>query len=274
MKSILYANSYITKFYNDDSFWGKIKDRFKVKIKEELFIKELKLKIKNVKFPPNININSYNSNILTAKRISKTKDIELAPKVYRYLDYTLYNKFQKNLMAFSIVESSKIILRNKKKSIRQSCIVVYDASDPILFNTICYLAKEAKYVILLSTEIIKLGDIRQYIIANYGVTPIITSDLKFSFKNADFIITSRRITVDNNQCVWYLDNAYVPYNIDANIVNDVSYKIPWNFKYDEISAELLGSILSQMDEKDVKKSLSYNGIFLDKIKFNKNVLTL
>jgi len=252
VKSVLYADSNITKFYDDDSFWGSIKDRFKIRMKEELFIKELKLKIKNIKFPPNININSYNNNILRAKKMCKIKDIELAPKVYRYLDYTLYSKFQKNLMAFSIVESSKIILRNKKKSIRRSCMVVYDASDPILFDTICYLAKEAKYIILLSEEITKVNNISKYIMANYGVTPIITSDIEFSFKNGDFIITSKGITIDNNKCVWYVDNSYIPYNINNNIVNDISYKIPWKFKYNEVSFELLGSILSQMDEQDVK----------------------
>lgn len=273
MKSILYADSNMAKFYDDNSFWGNIKDRFKMRVKEELFIKELKLKIKNVKFPPNININSYNSNILRAKKMCKIKDIELAPKVYRYLDYTLYSKFQKKLMAFSIVESSKIILRNKKKSIRCSCMAVYDAADPILFDTICYLSREAKYIILISKKITKVNDISEYIIANYGVTPIITSDIKFSFKNADFIITSRRITMSNNKYVWYVDNSYIPCS-NNNIVNDISYKVPWEFKYKEVSFELLGSILSQMDERDVKKSLNYNGIFLDKIKFNKNVLIL
>ena len=273
MKSIMYTYSNTDKFYDDDSFLGKIKDRFKIRISEEFFIKELKLKIKSVKFPSNININSYNINISRAKKICKIKDIELAPKVYRYLDYTLYNKFQKKLMAFGIVESSKIILRNKKKSIRCSCIAVYDAADPILFDTICYLSGEAKYIILISKNIAKLNNIRKYIISNYGVTPIITSDIKFSFKSADFIITSRRINIDNKKYVWYIDNSYIPQD-SYNVVNDISYKIPWEFKYGEISFELLGSMLSQMDEQDVKKSLNYNGVFLDKIKFNKNVLIL
>lgn len=273
MKSILYVDSHMARFYDDDSFWGKIKDRFKIRISEEFFIKELKLKIKSVRFPPNINISSYNSNILRAKKICKIKDAELAPKVYRYLDYTLYNKFQKKLMAFGIVESSKIILRNKKKSIRCSCIVFYDAADPILFDTICYLSKEAKYVIFISKNITKVNNISKYIIANYGITPIITSDIKFSLKSADFIITSRRINICNNKYVWYIDNSYIPQGND-NVVNDISYKVPWEFKCGEASFELLGSILSQMDEQDVKKSLDYNGIFLDKIKFNKNVLIL
>lgn len=274
MKSVLCTYCDNTKLYDDNSFWGKVKDRFQIGVKEELFIKELKLKVKNIKFPPNININSYNNNILRAKKICKIKDIQLAPKVYRHLDYTLYNKFQKKLMAFSVVESSKIILRNRKKSIRHSCMVVYDASDPVLFNIVCYLAIEAKYIILVSKDINKINNISEYIVANYGVTPIITSDVEFSLKNADFIITSRKVPVNYNSYTWCLDNSYIPEYINDNIVNDVSYKIPWEFKYDEVSFEFLGSILSQMDEKDIKKSLNYNGVYLDKIKFNKHVLII
>ncbi|OAA82963.1 hypothetical protein [Clostridium ljungdahlii] len=273
MKSILYTTSQKTGFYNDSSFWGKIKDRFRLKLKEKIFIKELKLEIKNVRFPPNINIESYNSNILRAKKISGIRDMELAPKVYRYLDYNLYNKFQRELMAFSIIKSLKIILRIKKKSIRHSCIVVYDASEKILFDTICYLAREAKDIILLSRDIMKTNNIGQYIIANYGVTPIITSDMKFSFKNADFVISSKNIIVKSDAYVWYIDNSYIPSDKSV-IVNDVSYKVPWNFKYSEVSFELLGSILCQMNEKNVEKSLSYNGIFLDKIKFNEDMIVL
>ncbi|OBR96347.1 hypothetical protein CLRAG_04630 [Clostridium ragsdalei P11] len=273
MKSILYTTSQKTGFYNDSSFLGKIKDRFRLKLKEEIFIKELKLEIKNVKFPPNINIESYNSNILRAKKISGIRDMELAPKVYRYLDYNLYNKFQRELMAFSIIKSLKVILRIKKKSIRHSCIVVYDASEKILFDTICYLAREAKDIILLSKDIMKTKGIGQYIIVNYGITPIITSDMKFSFESADFVISSKNVTVKSDAYVWYIDNSYIPSDRGV-IVNDVSYKVPWNCKYNGVSFELLGSILCQMNEKNVEKSLSYNGIFLDKIKFNEDMLVL
>lgn len=274
MRSILYAKSDRDVFYDDNSFWGRIKDRFKIRMEEKLFIKEFGLKIGIMKFPLNINMNSYRNNILKAQKISKIKDICLVPKIYRYLDYNLYNKFQRELMAFSIVRSSKIILRNKKKSIRHSCVVIYDASKPILFDTICFLAKEAKFIVLLSPDIVKANELRQYITANYGVTPIVTSDMNFSFKSADFIITSERISADNKKYIWYLDNSYIPCYKNNIIVNDIEYKIPWDFKYGNISFELLGSILCQLGEKDVEKSLQSNGVFLNKIKFNKDELIL
>ena len=244
---------------------------FKIRIKKKLFIKELGIKIEVVKFPLNINADSYRNNILRAQKISKIEDIQLAPKIYRYLDYNLYNRFQRELMAFSIVMSSKIILRNRKKSIRHSCMVVYDASEPILFDTICFLAKEAKFIVLLSKNIVKINKIRQYITANYGVTPIVTSDINFSFESADFIISSEKVSADNKEYIWYLDNSYVPCYKNNIIVNDIEYKIPWDFKYGNISLELLGSILCQLGEKDVEKSLQANGVFLNKIKFNKSV---
>ncbi|HBC97906.1 MAG TPA: hypothetical protein DC034_14080 [Clostridium sp.] len=274
MKSILYAKSDKMMFYNDNSFLGKIKDRFKIRIKKKLFIKELGIKIEVVKFPLNINADSYRNNILRAQKISKIEDIQLAPKIYRYLDYNLYNRFQRELMAFSIVMSSKIILRNRKKSIRHSCMVVYDASEPILFDTICFLAKEAKFIVLLSKNIVKINKIRQYITANYGVTPIVTSNLDFSFGNADFIITSEKINVGNKAYIWYLDNSYRPCLKSDIMVNDIEYKIPWDFEYDNMPFELLGSILCQLGEKNVEKALCSNGIFLNKIKFDRDELTL
>ncbi|CAB1254621.1 conserved hypothetical protein [Clostridiaceae bacterium BL-3] len=274
MKSILYARSDRNIFYDDNSFWGRMKDRFKIRVEEKLFIKEFGVKIGIVRFPLNININSYKNNILRAQKVSKIKDMQLAPKIYRYFDYNLYNKFQRELMAFSIVTSSKIILRNRKKSIRRSCMVVYDASEPILFDTICFLAKEAKFIVLLSKNIMRSNGIRQYVTANYGVTPIVTSDMNFSFKSADFIITSRGIDINSKAYIWYLDNSYIPYYKNNIIVNDIRYKIPWSFKYENISFELLGSILCQLGERNVERSLHSNGVFLNKIKFNKDELIL
>jgi hypothetical protein len=48
--------------------------------------------------------------------------------------------------------------------------------------------------------------------------------------------------------------------------------VPWNFKDGNMYFEVLGSILNQMDEKDIDKSLEYNGVFLNNIKFNDNVI--
>lgn len=272
MKPVVYANSNIVNSYEDNSFLGRIRDKLKISFKREFFIKELNLSIASVKLPPNLDRGAYRNNILTAKRIFKSKEVNLAPKGYRYLDYNFFNDFQKSLMAFGIVASSKLILRNKQKSIRDGCIVIYNASDDIIFDTICFLAKEAKYIILLSDNINKTNKIAQYVIANYGVAPIVTSDIEYSLKNADITISSREIELNSKTFVWYLDNKYLPSEGKNIAVNDVSYKVPWDFSDKEMPFELLGSILCQMSEKDIEKSLKYNGILLDRIKFNDKTL--
>ena len=40
--------------------------------------------------------------------------------------------------------------------------------------------------------------------------------------------------------------------------------MPWELDDNDMSPELLGAILCQMEEKDVEKSLKYNGIYLIK----------
>jgi hypothetical protein len=132
------------------------------------------------------------------------------------------------------------------------------------------LAKEAKYLILLSKNVPKINTISEYIIANYGITPIITNDMEYAFSGADFIINSRDKELVGAKGVWYLNNGVRTISSSKIAVNDVSYKVPWKLEEDNMSAELLGSILCQMEEKDIEKALRYNGIFLDKIKFNED----
>lgn len=273
MKPVLYANSHSNKLYRDNGFFVRIKDRFKIKLKKEYFIEDLNLNIIDIELPPNIDKTAYCNNLLRAKRLCRNNGIKLAPKIYRYLDYSIYNNFQKKLMAFSICKSTKMILRNIQKNIKNSCIVIYDASDSILFNTICFFAKEAKFIVLLSKNIQKINQIREYIMANYGITPVITSDKKFSFNNADFIITSRNIVINKDTCMWHVYNNRVQNFKNILNVNDVTYKVPWNFKDGNMHFEILGSILNQMDEKDIERALKYNGIFLNNVKFNEDIIT-
>lgn len=274
MKPIVYVNSSIKDFYEDNTLMGRIKDRFKISFLGESFIKELNLNIYKLKLPPNLNKKAYCNNLGIARRKVKNKETELAIKTYREFDYSFFNDFQKELMAFSITGSSKLILRTRHKSIRDSCIVIYDGADDINFNIICFMAKEAKYVVLLSKNIIKINRISQYVIANYGVTPIITSDIEYALRAADLIVTSRAIDLNSNAVVWYLNNRYIPIRENNTIINDVTYNVPWMLDGINMSPELLGSILCQMEEMDVEKSLKYNGIFLDDIKFNDNTLIL
>lgn len=272
MEPILYANAYSNEVYSSRSIMTKIKDRFSIRIKKKYFIEDLDLKITDVALPPNINQLSYHNNLMRAKKICRFKDLKLAPKVYRYLDYNMYDEFQKKLMAYGICKSTGMVLRNIKKNVRSSCIVIYDAADNILFDIICFFAREAKFIVLLSENMHKINKIREYVIANYGVSPVVTSDEEFFFKMSDFIITSKDMIFYKDACVWYVCNSPVE-NFDHVInINDVNYKIPWNFERGEMCFEILGSILSQMAEKDIVKSLKYNGVFLNDIKYNGHII--
>lgn len=274
MKPIVYVNADIKNSYEDNTLIGRIKDRFKISFLGKSFIEELGLSIWKMKVPPNFHEKAYYTNIEIARKRVKNKDIGFALKTYRQLDYNFFNNFQKELMAFSVTRSSKLILRTRHKSIRDSCIVIYDAADDINLHIICYMAKEAKYIVLLSKNITKTNSISDYIIANYGVTPISTSDIEYALKSADFIVTSRGIDLNSRAAIWYLNNKYIPIRNDNTIINDVTYNVPWMLEKIDMSPELLGSILCQMEEMDVEKSLKYNGIFLDEIKFNDNTLIL
>lgn len=274
MRSVVYVNADIKKFYEDSTLLGRIKDRFKISFFRESFVKELNLNICQVKLPSNFNKQSYYANLSIARKKVKIKDTTLAIKTYREFDYDFFNDFQKELMAFSVTNSTKLVLRKRHKSIRDSCIVIYDGADDINFHVICYMAKEAKYVVLLSSNIGKISRIAEYIIANYGMTPIITSDIEYALRAADFIVTSREVDLNSRATMWYLNNKYIPVRGDNTIINDVTYNVPWILDGIDMSPELLGTILCQMEEIDVEKSLKYNGIFLDEIKFNDKSLIL
>lgn len=269
MNPIVYVNTDIKKAYYDESFLGKIKDRLRISFEGESFIEELDLKIACVKLPPNFNPKAYKTNMETTKKYMKKRKTLLAPKTSRYLDFELLNDFQKKLFAYGIVNSIKLILRIKNKSIKSSCIAVYDAAEDINRHIIYELSKECKYCILLSNNISATSRLRDYVTANYGISPIITTDEAYALSKADFVISSKNLEVNN--LVWYIDNLFSPEESRSLAVNDISFAVPWKKDNLNFSFELLGAILSQMQEKDIEASLKYNGIYLDKILFNDEV---
>lgn len=269
MNPILYLSSDIKKAYYDESFLGKIKDRLHISFEGESFIKELNLNIAHVKLPPNFNPKAYRTNIEASKKHMKKMKALLAPKTSRYLDFEIMSDFQKKLFAYGIVDSIKLILRIKNKSIKSSCIVVYDASEEINRHIIFELSKECKYCILLSDNISALSKLRDYVTANYGISPIVTRDADYALGKADFIISSKNVDVDN--LVWYIDNLFMPKKNKGLAINDISFAVPWESGDINFSFELLGAILSQMQERDIETSLKYNGIYLDKILFNEEI---
>jgi hypothetical protein len=266
MNPIVYVSADLKKAYQDDSFLGKVRDRLRINVEGESFIDELGLKIARIKLPPNFNQKAYEKNMAVTQRFMKKKDAVFAPKTFRYLDYNLLNEFQKRLFAYGIINSIKLLLRTSKKSIKSSCIVIFDAEDDVNYNAVCELAKECRYFILLSNNLKKASSLSDYIIGNYGVSPIVTSDYDYAMGKADFIISSRDI--ETNKPTWYINNFYMPQSTLALAVNDISFAVPWKTDGLEFSFELLGAVLSQMQERDVEKALKYNGIYLDKIKFN------
>ncbi|SKA85826.1 hypothetical protein SAMN05428976_10813 [Clostridium sp. USBA 49] len=269
MNPIVYVNTDIKKAYYDESFLGKVKDRLHTSFEGESFIKELDLKIACVKLPPNFNPKAYRRNIQIAKKYIKKRQPYLALKTYRYLDFQFLNDFQKKLFAYGVVNSIKLILRLKNKSIKSSCIVVYDAAEDINQHIIYELSKECKYCILLSNNITFTSNLREYIIANYGISPIVTNDVEYALKKSDFVISSKNLEIDN--LVWYIDNLFLPSTNKDLAINDISFSVPWDIKDINLGFELVGAILSQMNENDIEASLKYNGIYLDKIKFNEEI---
>lgn len=271
MKPILCLTSDICNSYNEFGFLCKIKDKLKTKLISSEYIKELNIKVTSVRLPPNFNRKAYLNNITYAKKICKSKEIQLSPKTLRTMDYNYFNRFQKRFLAFSVIKSIQLMLRMRNKSLKNCCVVVYDAVEIINYNIIVELAKQSKYIVFLSSDLGRTRKLANYIIANFGVSPIVTDDELYAFKIADFIISSKDYEFSDDKLVWFIDNSIsTAENIIA--VNDVSFNVPWNdFKVD-FSIELLGAILCQMQENDIEKALKYNGIYLKEIKFNNNVI--
>ncbi|HEY8888706.1 MAG TPA: hypothetical protein VIM70_00375 [Clostridium sp.] len=271
MKPILCVTSNIDNLYNEFGFLSKIKDRLKIKLIKNEYIKELDIKVTNVWLPPNFNKKAYLNNLAYAKKICKCNEVQLSLKTLRTMDYNFFNDFQKRFLAFSVIKSIQLLLRMRNKSLKNCCIVVYDACDMINYNIVVELAKQSKYIVFLSSDLVKARKLADYIIANFGVSPIVTDDELYATKVADFIISSKDYEFSYGKLVWYVDNSISMAN-NSVAVNDVSYNVSWNTLSVDFSTELIGSILCQMQENDIEKALKYNGIYLKEIKFNNNVI--
>ncbi|MCB2291007.1 hypothetical protein LGK97_14815 [Clostridium sp. CS001] len=271
MKPILCVTSNIINSYNEFGFLSKIKDKRKIKVVSHEHIKELDIKVTEVMLPPNFNHQAYLHNLTYAKKVSKYKEAQLSLKTLRTVDYSYFNEFQRRLLAYSVVKSIQLMLRMRNKSLKNCCTVVYDAIKVINYDIIVELAKQSKYIIFLSSDLRKARSLADYIIANYGVSPIITNDKTYAFKMADFIISSNNYELSSDKLVWLLDNSK---NVARNVIaiNDVSYAVPWSTLKVNFSMELLGAVLCQMQEKDIEKALKYNGVYLREIRFNNNVI--
>lgn len=267
MNSIVYVNSDIRQSYNEYSFFSRIRDRFKISLQGESLIKDLGVQIIQVKLPPNFNERAYLKNLAVAKKMSRVSNSLLAPKTYRILDYGLYNEAQRRLFSFSVVQSVKMVLRMVHRSIKNSCIVIYEPGSHIIDNIAFELAKEAKYIVLLSEKLQKAHRLSEQIIASYGVSPVITDDYNFALQEADFIISLKGLQGIGKKPVWYLDNVLEPQDSGMLAVNDVAFFTPWNIASESMSMELLGAILGLMGEKDLEEAMKRNGIYIEAIKF-------
>jgi len=271
MKPILCVTSNIDNSYNEFGFLSKIKDRRKIKLISSEHIKELDVKVTSIRLPPNFNEKAYLNNLTYAKKIFKCSEVQLSLKTLRIVDYNYFNSFQKRFLAFSVIKSIQLMLRMRNKSLKNCCVVVYDAVEVINYNIILELAKQSKYIVFLSSDLAKARKLAEYITSNFGVSPIVTDDKLYAIKIADFIISSRHYEFSCEKLVWFLDNSMIEAdNIIA--INDVSYNAPWSTLKVDFSLEFIGSILCQMQEQDIEKALKYNGIYLSKIKFNNNVI--
>lgn len=264
----------IGKGYDSSHWLTKIKDRFSTTVEKESFIKDLGLKISKISVPSNHNHSSYLNNIhWAAKRVSKS-NVYVAPETWRMYDYGLYNNIQKQIFAHSVINSIQLLLRVNSKSIRSSCIAIYDACDEINKSIIAEAAKNCRYIILISNNMGKLNKLCNYIISEYGVSPVATNDIEYSLKTANFIITSRRLSIKCNTFLWSVDNSIREIN-ESKVVNNVTYSVPWQGDYSAMSPQLVGAILCQMSRRgNIEDLLKQNGIYLDSIRYNERVINL
>lgn len=271
MKPIIYVNNYHGKPYDNGNFWTGVKDRFKIVHDRDYYIDELSLDVTKILSPPNINPNAYIRNIKIARKFI-LGDAYLAPKTFRIRDYSIMTTFQKRIYAYSVSKSLQMILSAMNKDIKNACIVVYDASDDINLIIIEELSKISSYIVLISENLKKLYSIRNYIIANFGVSPIITNDIDYAINSAQCIVCSKMYKIKDKIPVWFNDNLYIPSDKDIVAMNDVTFSTQWETHSLIMSPEIIGAILMQMDEKDIDKALKYNGIYINDIRFNELVV--
>lgn len=269
MKNIIYINGHNpNKIYNKNNSITNIIDKMKIKFVKNIFIEDLGIEIVNARIPYNINSIAYNRNFQSVVNKKKYKNYSVAPKVFRKYDFKYFNKCQKDLFSYSISKSIQLILRLNNKSMKNSTILIYDPLDEGMYEIIKFICIMSKSLIFLTEDINGVIKISEYISANYGIAPIITRDKEYALKDSDFVVTSRNIDIYDKP-IWYIDNLYFADDKNIKAVNDVYYNVPWNiYNENNISIELLGAILNEMEENDIEKALKCNGIKVNNIKFN------
>lgn len=270
MNSVIYVCTDLRKAYEDNSLVGRVVDRLNTNVSEESFVKELCTNITHVKLPPNFNNQAFSRNMERVRRFGQGGAM-LAPRTRRLMDFNYYNPLQKQMMAFGVAKSVQLLLRKRKKNIKNSCIVVYDACHVMNKEILCEIAKNSRYLVLLSKDLRGALNLRDYLTANYGVSPVVSNDVSFVLREADFIISSKGVDMDAAAPLWCLDNTYAPDVSHNLIINDVVFKTQWE-EVQEVGPELLGALMGVMKVRDLEESINSSGIVLDKITFNKEVI--
>lgn len=264
---VIYATTELEKSYSDNNLWGKIKDKIYTRYEGEYLIKDLGITVSKVKFPPNFHESAFQRNVYEINKKFGSNNSSLALKTIRKLDYYFYSDFQKKLLAYSVVKSIQLILMTRQKSISNSCILVFDGADEINRYIVFELAKKSKFFILLSNNVRKTRELCDYIISNFGSSPVVTNDIDFALKSADFIITSKPLNISSESPIWYLDNTYSPKKYDNLIINDVSYSTPWQVEELDLTPELLGAIFANNKIEDIEAFLEENKVFIKNVGF-------
>ncbi|WP_163195376.1 hypothetical protein [Clostridium thermarum] len=276
MYPIAHVTCDIARGYESDYWLTRIKERFSISKRGESYIKDLNLKISRISLPPNYNQKNYINNMsLAAKKVSRS-NVYMAPETWRLYDYNnIYNTFQKKMFAHSVIDSIKLLLRVSNKSLKSSCIAIYDACDNVNKAIIEEAAKNCRFIILISNFMDKLNKLCNYIISEYGISPVITNDIKYAFQKANFIITSRKVQIKSEAFTWYVDNSFQPDVSQGKAVSEVTYSVPWQGDYSVMSPQLLGAILCQMGSRsNIEDILKQNDIYIDSILFNGKVINL
>lgn len=271
MKSLLSIRLKGNDTYCKFSRLGRIIDGFKTKCTSQELIKEVGAKIKYIDIPTNVNYKAYKYNIIrSSKRYSLKNRYEeensiLCPCGVRLYDYQFLSDFQKRMMAFSIIDSIRIVLLKSEKSLKKANILVDDGGKDENKFIIEELAKEARNIVVLTNDIKKTQKLRESIIYNYGATLEILNREE-DVGELDFIISSEE-KLYNCRRVWYLNNLYSP-NKEGVFINKVAFKTPWESKIKLFPPELLGGILREEKKIDIKDLIRKNDIILEEISFN------
>lgn len=268
MNKIIYADCVLDKSYKDNGLVGRLKDVYYRRFEGISHVKDLDTTIYKVKLPPNFHEKSYKRNVYNIKRKFRKDNIDIITlNSNRYLDYIFYTEFQKRVFAYSVVKSIQLLLMTRNKSIKKNCIAVYDAADNITKQIIFELSQKSKCLILVSNNIKKIRELFDYIIINYGISPIVTDDINYVYSHSDFIVSSRPIEGIVKCPLWCLDNMYIPKETKDIVINKVTYTTPWDLDGMEVTSELIGGIFNFSAHKNIDEILLNNGILLDEVKF-------